>query len=93
MPFQIAGAIAVIVSILLLVTIPKVNVVSQDKQTGKDFGTVELMRVPSVALPLVDTFACNFGFGMTESMIGLYMDSIGADTNEISTAFIVFGGC
>ena len=92
LPFQISGLIGIIATVLLVASIPKVNVLPEDEQTGTNFGLVRLIGMPSVSLPLIDSFTCNFGLGMNESMIGLYLESIGANTNIISAAFFLYGG-
>jgi len=93
MPFKITGSIAILVSILMLVNIPKVNVLPEDGKNGQTVGFFQLMRMPGVMLPLIDTFVCYYGLGMNESMLGLYLPSIGADTNITSVAFFLNGGC
>ena len=93
LPFDITGSIAILLSILILVINPNVNVLHEDGKRGQAFGFVQLMRMTSVILPLIDTFVCNFVLGMNEEMIGLYLAPIGADRNVISVAFFLNGGC
>ena len=92
-PFEITGSIALLVSILMLVGIPKVNVMPKNEKNGQQIGSFQLMRIPSVIVPLMDTFVNVFGFSMSEAMIGLYLTSNGADTTLISSAFFLCGGC
>jgi hypothetical protein len=93
LPFEIFGSIATLVSILMLLIIPNVNISSQDDHSDSKYGYMELISIPGVILPFIDTFFCNFGVGMNDAMIGLYLQSLGEDSTVISIAFFLNGGC
>ena len=94
LPFEITGSIAILVSILILVTIPKIDVLPEDGGNGSKFGSVvQLIKMPSVILPLIDKCVCNSGISMSEAMVALYLESIGADTNVIGIAFFLCVCC
>ena len=43
-------------------------------------------------MPFADTLATNFGFGMTESMLAPYLESIGAPVVQVGVVFLLMAG-
>ena len=93
LPFEIIGSIALIVSISMVIVIPKVNASPSEDSNESEFGSMKLMKLPGVLLSLLDTFFTSFGLGMIEGMMGLHLQSMGATINIVSIGFFVLGGC
>ena len=91
-PFEVVGSMAMVVAILLVFIMPRVDSPIDDKATSQSFGTIKLIRLPSVMLALLDTFTASFGISMVEATVGLQLKSIGATTSLVSAAFFISGG-
>ena len=93
LPFEVIGALALIISILMFVVIPNVNASPTEDKSYAEFSSMKLMKIPGVLLSLFDTFLASLGLGMIEGMMGLHLQSIGATLNIVSVGFFILGSC
>ena len=89
LPFEICGSISIVISIILLLVIPPISASSANNGRESQFGTMKLLKLPGVLLPLLDTFLTSFGLCLIDATIGIYLQSMGASLNVVSIAFSI----
>ena len=89
LPFEICGSISILIPIILLLVIPPISASPTNNNRESQFGTMKLLKLPGVLLPLLDTFLTSFGLCLIDATIGIYLQSMGASLNVVSIAFSI----
>ena len=93
-PFLVSGLASLFVAISLVFTIPNVRPPQNDKSVNNvSRGTLAMIKIPSINIPLMGTFVAYFGFSMVEAMIVFHLKTMDASTNLITLGFFISGGC
>ena len=97
LPFLVIGAISVVFSVALILTIPRFSDDESGEEQSSSRQTLSyrsVLKSPTLFLPFVDLFAALCGNGMLESMLEPHLrNSTHAATMDVGVAFLIFGCC